>query len=313
MENSFKNIIDQSKSILILLPTKPFFDQMAAGLSLYLALRDEKEVQVYCPTPITVEYNRLVGVNKITQELGNKNLVIRFTDYEANNIERVSYDIEQGNRFRLTVIPKTKFNPPTKEQVEYSYSGISSDAVIMVGGANESHFPALASKELSGVKLVHVGTRDLSMSSDKNYISFSKDGTSVSEVVANLIKESGFSYSEDVATNLLMGIEDSTNKFSDPSVGAETFAVVSELMRAGGKRIDSQQAAQRKDFPLGSIPQGEQKTPLQEVRARQPLPEQSSKQQLSIEENKNSQENKQEEEAPQDWLEPKIFKGTSAK
>lgn len=306
MENSFKNIVDQSKSILILLPTKPFFDQAAAGLALYLALREDKEVQIYCPTPITVEFNRLVGVNKISQELGNKNLVIRFTDYEANNIERVSYDIEQGNRFRLTVIPKTNFNPPTKEQVEFSYSGVSTDTVIMVGGANESHFPALSTKELSGVKLVHVGIKDLSLSSDKNFISFARDGLSVSEVASNLIKESGFSYNEDIATNLLMGIEESTNKFSDPSMSAETFAIVSELMRAGGKRIGSQKVAGRQSFPPGAIPQSAQnQTSLKQDTSKKKQPQQGQVQK------ETKGEDEQEEEAPQDWLEPKIFKGTS--
>src|SRR3990170_2413379 len=138
MEHSFKNIIDKSKSILILLPTKPFFDQVAAGLSLFLSLREPKQVQICCPSPMTVEFNRLVGVNRISQELGNKNLVIRFADYKASDIERVSYDIENA-QFRLTVIPKQKVSPPTKEQVELSYSGISADTVIIIGGANESH------------------------------------------------------------------------------------------------------------------------------------------------------------------------------
>ena len=80
MENSFKSIIDGSKSILIMLPTKPFFDQVASGLGLYLSLRDKKDVQVYSTTPMTVEFNRLIGVNKISQELGNKNLIIRFVE-----------------------------------------------------------------------------------------------------------------------------------------------------------------------------------------------------------------------------------------
>ena len=146
MENSFKSVISQSKSILILLPTKPYFDQVAASLSLYLALKEEKEVSVYSPSPITVEFNRLIGVNRITSELGNKNLVIRFTDYKATDIERVSYDIE-NSQFRLTVIPKLRITPPTKEQIELSYSGVSAETVIVIGGANETHFPALATKD----------------------------------------------------------------------------------------------------------------------------------------------------------------------
>ena len=117
MENSFKSVIDASKSILILLPTKPYFDQVAGGLGLYLSLRQSKDVLVFSPTPMTVEFNRLIGVNKVTAEMGNKNLIIRFTDYKANDIERVSYDIEDG-QFRLTVIPRQRITPPTKDRIE---------------------------------------------------------------------------------------------------------------------------------------------------------------------------------------------------
>ena len=238
MEDSFKSVIEGSKSTLILLPTKPRFDQVAAALSLYLSLRGSRDVQIFSPTPMTVEFNRLIGVNKINQEIGNKNLVIRFIDYRANDIERVSYDIENG-QFRLTVIPKQKINPPGKDQIELSYSGISADTVIIIGGSNESHFPAISSKDLVGANIVHIGNKDIALSSGKSYISFSKPASSVSEIVFNLISDSGFSIDTDIATNLLMGIEDSSNGFSSSEVTADTFAVAAELMRLGGKRQPS--------------------------------------------------------------------------
>src|SRR3989344_5719320 len=100
MENSFRQIVEESKSILIILPNKPYFDQVAAGLSLFLSLRGSRNTQITSVSPMTVEFNRLIGVNKISQEVGNKNLVIRFTDYKASDIERVSYDIEDG-QFKL--------------------------------------------------------------------------------------------------------------------------------------------------------------------------------------------------------------------
>src|SRR3989344_5671294 len=220
MENSFKTVIDNSKSVLILLPTRPYFDQVASALSIFLAFREEKDISVYSPTPMTVEFNRLIGVNKISQELGNKNLVIRFTDYRATDIERVSYDIE-NSQFRLTVIPKQKSTPPTKDQIDLSYSGVSSDTVIIIGGANESHFPALSTKDLTGANIVHIGTRDISLASNKSYVSFSRPASSVSEIAADLIKESGKTMDADIATNLIMGIEESTSNLSDPVVTAD--------------------------------------------------------------------------------------------
>ncbi len=295
MQNSFKSVIDKSKSILILLPTKPFFDQVAAGLSLYLSLRAQKQVQVCCPSPMTVEFNRLVGVNRITMDLGNKNLVIRFTDYKANDIERVSYDIENA-QFRLTVIPKQNVNPPSKDQVEFSYSGVSADTVIIVGGANESHFPAITTKEIVGADLVHIGTRDITLSHNKSYVSFSRPASSVSEVVYSLIKESNLTADEDVATNLLSGIEEGSSKFTEPGVTHETFAIFAELLKSGGKRMSSQNILKR-DFPVGSIPGSYQATQF----TLPPTPILNSK----------ADEPEESEDAPKDWLEPKIYKGTS--
>lgn len=292
MENSFKSLIERSKSTLILLPTKPRFDQAAAALSLYLSLRESRDVQIFSPTPMTVEFNRLIGVNKINQEIGNKNLVIRFVDYRANDIERVSYDIENG-QFRLTVIPKQQINPPGKNQIELSYSGISADTVIIIGGSNESHFPAISSKDLAGANILHIGTKDITLSSGKSYVSFSKPAPSVSEIIFSLIAESNFSIDTDIATNLLMGIEDSSSGFSSNEVTADTFAIVAELMRLGGKRQPS--LPRQADLPPGAIP-GQLKS-------------QHAKTLQGLKLRKKPQVDFQQSSPPQDWLEPKIYKG----
>ncbi len=318
MENSFKSILDRSKSILILLPTKPLFDQFAAGLALYLSLKQEKDIQVFSPEPVTVEFNRIIGVNKIAHELGNKNLVIKFVGYKAQDIERVSYDIEDS-QFKLTVVPRQNVTPPTKDQVDLSYSGISFDTIIMIGGLNESHFPSLSHKELSGANIVHIGVRDLSLSYEKAYISFSRPASSVSEVVASLIKESGLLLDEDIATNLLMGIESATNNFISSQVTAETFAIISDLMRVGGKR-----GFLKANKPVASgYMQGLVTKPFANI--GQPLVQKAPQayDNLSQEFGKDNQEkvdtprtqddqaSENEMDAPNDWLKPKIFKGSS--
>lgn len=279
METSFKSLIDSASSILILLPLKPYFDQVAAGLSLYLALRGEKDVQIFCPSPILVEFNRLVGVNKIVSEIGNKNLSLRFRDYPASNIERVSYDIENGE-FKLMVVPKPGFSSPKKDQIELSYSGVSAETIILVGGANESHFPNLTSKDFDRAKLVHIGVRALALGG-KQVMSFAKPASSVSELVATLIKQSGFSLDPDIATNLVMGIEEGSNRFTSLDVTAETFEILAELLKAGGQRAQLHKV-EKTSFPQGAIPGEEIKI-----------------------------EKVEKKEAPKDWLEPKIFKGTT--
>lgn len=278
MENSFNSIIESANSFLVLLPTKPYFDQVAAGLGLYLSLRDKKNSEISCPSSMTVEFNRLVGVNKIATEIGSKNLSLRFSDYPAKNIERVSYDIEDGE-FKLTIIPKPDAVSPRKEQIEFSYSGVSADTVILMGGANETHFPSITSKDLLGAKMVHIGSRQLSTTADRGILSFAKPASSCSEIVANLIKETNMPIDADIATNLLMGIEEGSSNFTNSETTAETFEVFAYLMRNGGKRVPKDML-QKSSFPPGSIPG-----------------------KIEVE--------KKKEDTPKEWMQPKIYKGNT--
>jgi hypothetical protein len=254
MDDQFKNIVSESKSILILLPTKPFFDQVAAGLALFLALRQaEKDVQIVSSSPMTVDFNRIIGINKITQELGSKNLIIKFLDYNPKDIERVKYDLEGDKVVYLSVIPMPGKKAPAKDQVQLSYSGIAADAVFLIGGTNDSHFPQLAGKDLASAKLVHIGIKDVLLT-DKHPISLSRPASSVSEVIYFLLKNTNFEIDQDVASDLLMGIEQETDNFSARSANADTFMAVADLMKRGARRFASQSVVMQSQFPPGAIP-----------------------------------------------------------
>ena len=311
MQESFKTIIDSSQSILILVPTKLYFDQVAAALSLYLALKDQKSVSVVSPSETTVKFNRLVGVNRIIQDLGNKNLVIRFSDYKSDDIERVSYDIE-NREFRLTVIPKPNLLAPRKEQINLSYSGVSSDLVILVGGDNESHFPALTSKDMAQAKFIHVGNKQISVDPAKKVVSFAGNAATVSEIMTYLINEAQLKVDSDIATNLLMGIEEGTSNFMNSQVSAQTFQLIASLMQLGGKRVGQQNAVSAQDFPQGAVPQAmPQPTQTPQVsRSTQPTTAVQSATQAQVSDNQNEKKDGiKEEDAPKDWLKPKIYKG----
>lgn len=290
MNNSFKSLVDEAKSILVLLPDAPNFDEVASGLGLYLSLRGEKEVDIVCPSPMIVSFNRLVGVNKISNESGDKNLVIKFAGYEAKNIEKVSYDIVSGE-FQLTIVPKSGLTSPKQEQIDIKYSGISSDLIILIGGSDQSNFPLTQSKEVENTKLVHLGLS--AIKGQREIISFDRPASSLSEIVENLIKETGFSLDPDIATNLLMGIEEGSDGLASPEVNAETFESMSILMRAGGRRIAKREMPDPMSFPAGSIPGG------------------SIQFEKEPESGESMKEDINEGDAPNSWFEPKIYKGTS--
>jgi hypothetical protein len=296
MKNSFAQLLSPAKDILVLLPNRPHLDQVASGLSLFLSLKQTKNVTIASSNPMTVEFSRLVGVDNITKELGNKNLIIEFPGYNPEHVEKVSADID-NNQFKLTFLPKAGFKPPEKSQVVLNYAGISADLVILIGGGDETHFEMLKNPELVNLNLVHVGTRLLEISTDLKVLSFARQASSTSEIVYSLIKESGLPVDSDIATNLLAGIEDGSRSFQDDGVSADTFAYFAELLKVGGKRLPK---LMPQKFPVGSIPNKPYNTNLgqvgqveQVVEEDIPMPEVEPK------------------DIPSSWSEPKIFTGTS--
>jgi len=303
MENSLLTLIDSASSVLVVLPTKPYFDQVAAGLSLYLSVHDRKEAFIFCPSPMTVGFNRLIGINKISTEIGSKNLTIKFAGYDAANIDKVSYDIDDGE-FKLTVVPKSGMAAPQKEQLNVSYAGVSADLVILVGGANDSHFPILSSDELANAKVAHIGTRVLD--SKREIMSFARPGATTSELIANLIKENGLTIDTDTATNLVMGIEDGSANFTSSEVTPETFETFAHLLRSGGARMPKVKLSPM-GFPPGAILNKPFRTPFVQQPVT-PMSQIESQPEVVVPE---SGEESPDINPPSDWLQPKIYKGTS--
>lgn len=298
MENSLNSLIENSQSILILLPNKPFFDQVAAGLSFYLSFQGHKQTTISCSSPMIVGFNRIIGINKISKDLGSKNLVLRFKEYDAGNIEKVSYDIDNGE-FKLTVVPKVGFKSPEVNQLEVTTSGMSADLVILIGGANESHFPELSKEEFKGVKIVHLGTRVLNGFNDLGIMSLAKPASSTSELVANVIKDLGLEMDIDSASNLIMGIEEGSSHFESQEVTPETFETFAYLLRSGGRRQPKRLTPN--SFPQGAIPNRPfNNVPFQPVQSEQ-----------DVQDVEGTQESEIDINPPSDWLQPKVFRGAN--
>lgn len=270
MKPSLLTALTDSKSVLILLPKNPYFDQVAAATSLFLGLGSKYDITMVSPVPMVVEYNRLVGVEKITTEIGNKNLVIKVS---ASNVERVLYDTD-GVDLMLTVVPKSGMMVPKQEDLRFSMSGVNADTVILIGGANETHFPVLSLKDFAAVKLIHIGREGISIPG-RDIISLATSASTISEVVARLFEEATVEVDGDCATNLLMGITEGSRNFVGPDVTSHTFRVMANLLDRGGKRMPARVTPTNQLAQQGSVVQ---------------QPSQA---------------------APKSWLEPKIYKGTT--
>ena len=152
-------------------------------------------------------------------------------------------------------------------------------------------------------------------------LSYVNDASSVSEVVASLILKSSIHGSEqgldstdfmvdsDIATNLMMGIESSTDNLSSDTATADTFYYVSELMRAGGRRNKNETPRSSGSYPQGAIPGESNQSDRSSKSSRSSV--RNASRQTSNRNDNNSNDSK---EAPKDWLEkPRIYKGTNLK
>lgn len=276
--NQIQTALTSAQLIYIVLPEKLNLDKVAAALSLYLSLKKiGKQVTTYCVKPMIVKYSGLVGVDKIKQKLEGKNLTVSF-DYVADSIEKVSYNI-QDNKFNLLIQPKDGFPPLATEKVSYSYSGGQADLVLVIGATSLTDLGALYSGNQEFFNNSNVINIDIQLANSQfGKINLVKNNlVSYSELVASLLSGLRLPVDSDMASNLLKGIEEVTNNFSD-KITPLSLEAAAFCLRAGAKKNKSKVELKPMSADISA-----QKSPVQP-------------------------EEKEELPAP-DWMAPKIYKG----
>ena len=286
--DELKNQLEAAKDVLILIAEKANYDSTASALALYLSLQDKEDrnVTIASPSQIRVEFSRLVGVDKISQKIGSRNLIITF-DYVTDSIEKVSYNVE-SDKFNLVIQPKSNMPPLKAENVNYSYSGAQADLIFIVGANSLDDLGSIYQAEKA------IFDKAVTVSVNKNLrapfarLTFSDPQvSSVSELTTELLTKLNLPVTQDTATNLLSGIDSATQRFASPVIKAHTFETAALLMNKGAKR-QMERPENIANFPppasFGPFNRPNPLTPTQPV-------------------SQNS--------APDDWLAPKIFKGST--
>jgi nanoRNase/pAp phosphatase (c-di-AMP/oligoRNAs hydrolase) len=258
----FKNHLSSAENILILFPGQVKFDQVASALALFLGFQEiNKNVSVLSPKPVTVGFSSLVGIDKVSTQLGNKNLQVSF-EYEEEAVDKVSYHIDEENRkFNLVVQPKKGVKPLRPESVSFSYTGVEADLIIVIGAHSLEDMEQIyfAQEELyKETPTISINTYETNFGTVK----LSTAGSaSFCEVMAYLLQELEIEVSSDMATNLLGGIESATNNFQAYSTSADTFEIAGRLLRLGARRINTMQSTGMSNFmdALGQAQKKEEK------------------------------------------------------
>lgn len=320
MENSsFRQIreaLEKSKIIGILTPKDPDLDKMAAALALYLSLLGTgKEVMIATPQEPLVEVSSLVGIDKVKTnfEGGKGDLVVSFP-YQEGAIEKVSYTLE--NDF-LNIIIKAGENGLSfnEQDIRYAKGHGIPELLFVIGAEKISDLGKLFDPtQLKNTTIVNItnhangqGFGDIHVISDK----FS----SVSEAVGNIVLSLGLKIDVDIAQNLMAGISFATENFQSPNTSPLAFELVGVLLRAGAVRnpvrttVEKPVTRNQQDitkelqnfFSLNQSSGKQQPTRVSQVSHKIQRPEQER-----IKEDQREQDN-----PPEDWLSPKIYKGST--
>lgn len=268
--------IVNSQRILIVLPERPVFDQVAAGLALFLSLQGaKKNVFITCPTPTTVEFNHLVGVDKISEKIYGSDLIVSF-NYPTEQIEKVSYNDDNG---RPNIVIQIKNGAPSINEnlAKFSYAGLEADLIIAVGARNPGQL-AFLNQDLTGKTLINIDIDPSNLQYGQiNVVDCSSSGWG--ETVLGIILGLNLPLSPDISQNVLSGIFKQTQNLYSRNIGADTYEAVAICLRAGAQKPDVSEL--KEEFT----------------------------DRMRIE--KTPQIKNDQSKPPADWFEPKIFKGTN--
>ncbi len=231
-----KEVISKNNSGIIALPAKATPDAVAAATTMYLALT--KMGKIVTLVSSESPQSDMIGVDKIQNTLatGGNNLVVSFP-YTEGSIDKVDYKIEE-ERFNLIIAPREGHEKLQPKDVQFSYTGGKIDFIIVIDAPNLAALGEIYQKnesKFSGRNIINIDRHLI----NNNYGTINmvvKTSSSTSELVYRVVRGLGVDIDRDMATNLYAGIATATNTFSSYSVNADTFEVVSHLLRSGAVR-----------------------------------------------------------------------------
>lgn len=342
---SIKDVLDNNENIAIAVGKNPTLDEMAAALSLYLALISEnKKVTIASPTAPIVELSNLVGINRVKQslEIGSGDLVVSFP-YKEGEIEKVSYTLENGY---LNIIVKAGVDGLSfsENEVQYKRDGGKIPALFVIGTSRLSSLGNIFDPQnLKDTTIVNIDNKSENQGFGE-VVLVSPNFSSVSEIMAQLLINLGYEIDNDIAQNLMLGISFATDNFQSPNTSSLAFEMAGILMKKGATRSPKTQVKMpafktqdpflnqnyqdkldepsfdEEDFfdnfnepitPPAPAQRFQQPKPPQRMGGQFPTQPKIQSFQKHFQKQNIKQEQKKNEQAPSDWLTPKIYKGSS--
>ncbi|HEX7041990.1 MAG TPA: hypothetical protein VF189_01960 [Patescibacteria group bacterium] len=234
-----KDLVTQHQAIGIVVPPNPTHDEMAAGLGMYLALKQMgKAVSIACPTDPTVAISSLVGIDKVQRALSGSggDLVVTFP-YREGEIEKVSYTVDNG---QLNIVVKAGQNGLSFNQsdVQFRQGGAMPTLLFTMGVIDMSQVSNVVNPaEMTNVTVVNLDNKQ-NNTGFGDVVHVSPRFSSISEMVADFLTllEPQIELDVDTSQDLLSGILSANNDFQNGQGSYLAFEMTGILMKKGAVR-----------------------------------------------------------------------------
>ncbi len=250
--------LTKAQRISIVVAENSGFDGLAAGLALYLSLAKlGKNAALWAKYPTVSDASKLYAVDKIGKTTQGQNLVID-VDNAVNTVDKVTYFLD-NTKLKIVIHPLPGTAGPTAEQISFEHTPQKADSHFIVG---------FQSPEELNKQFIHEQT----MSSDTWTVSISLKNmnqkfaqvtvtnplaTSLSELMAGLLRDLALPVDEDIAYNLYTGISHTTNNFDVARSSPTTLEIASWLIKFGAGRASfaqTPQTAKEAQFEVNPVP-----------------------------------------------------------
>lgn len=332
--NKIKDLLSQHNQVGIVFSKNPQLDHAAAGLGLYLALKQMgKQIVVASPTAPTVEISNLVGIDKVKNSLGSSDgndLTVSFP-YIDGEIEKVSYNLDKENNL-LHIVVKAGDKGLSFQDKDIQFKraeGKVPSLLFFVGVARLTDLGTMFNPDaFKDTTIVNIDNRAENQGFG-DVIMVSPKFSSVSEQIAHFLSGvESIDIDQDIAQNLLSGISHATNDFQDAKTSYLAFEMAGVLMRKGAVRQRVSQKEEKQESNASFFPYQPQRTQPAQPQQQRPQPFQRPsfpkpfQQQQPQQQNQPAQQPQQQKQtqdtnaqpqrqAPSDWLTPKVYKGST--
>ncbi len=225
------DIIAKANSLAIVVGGAPTIDSLGSALALSLALSAQgKRTQVVTQGPIRAEHSRLVGCDRVENQLKSaRNYVISLPD-AVDTIEKISC-YAQDKTLNIVLQPYGDIQNFDPKDIQYAKTDSDLEALILVDVPNRQDISRLLADQAqlaSQVPNIAIGRM---IDRKLQYVVTQPNSVASAEIMYALLGELRTQLNADVANNLLQAIYDASDDFHTGNVTPELFELSASLLK----------------------------------------------------------------------------------